>query len=158
MELTGEFQAIYLYPSGTLLRQGAGTDSQPLSLGIHSLTGDALNTFIPLEKLDDINLEDYFEVWLTNSERWPQDPEIDKRECLWRSRRVLTGDVEIDAAFFQNLAKLWLKVDDLQDKAAVKIIEDALIARLGELQIAGDFFPGETQRVPSEDKHTDLRS
>ena len=117
-----------------------------------------MNTFIPLEKLEEIDLQDYHEVWLTTSERWPQDPETAQRVCLWRADRELTRDVEIDDAYFQNLPRLWLRVDDLHDKPAVTLVEQALNARVGELQLKGEFLPDEKDKVSSGDKRTDLRS
>ncbi len=117
-----------------------------------------MNTFVSLEHLDETDLHDFHEVWLTTSETWPQDPSTAERRCLWRAERELTRDVAIDDAYFQNLPRLWLLVDDLNDSAAVSGIEHALTTRLDQLQLAGEFHPGETHKVPSGDKVTDLRS
>jgi len=111
-----------------------------------------------LEKLEETNLHDFYEVWLTTSETWPQDPHTSQRECIWRMERDLTDDVEIDDPFFQNLPRLWLLVDDLNDAQAVETVERALTQRLGELAVKGEFHPDEKQKVPGGDKRTDLRS
>jgi hypothetical protein len=66
--------------------------------------------------------------------------------------------VEIDDAYFQNLPRLWLLVDDLHDTPAVGHVEEALNVRIGELKLEGEFFPDEKDKVPSGDKRTDLRS
>jgi hypothetical protein len=118
-----------------------------------------VNTFVPLEKLKEFDLQDYHEVWLTTSERWPQDPETAERMCLWRVDRELTTDVEIDDLYFQNLPRLWLVVDSLNDQTAVNGVEQALTTRLNELDLTGEFHPPEKEKLPcgSEDK-TDLRS
>ena len=117
-----------------------------------------MNTFVSLEKLGKTDLHDYHEVWITTSERWPQDPETAQRMCLWRVDRELTQDVEIDEVYFQNLPRLWLLVDDLHDTAAVAGIEQALTLRLDEQNLEGEFHPEEQDKVPCGDKHTDLRS
>jgi hypothetical protein len=98
-----------------------------------------VNTFVPLEKLKEFDLQDYHEVWLTTSERWPQDPETAERMCLWRVDRELTTDVEIDDLYFQNLPRLWLVVDSLNDQTAVNGVEQALTTRLNELDLTGEF-------------------
>ncbi|MFK3796942.1 MULTISPECIES: hypothetical protein [unclassified Pseudomonas] len=117
-----------------------------------------MNTFVPLEKLKKTNLHDFHEVWLTTSETWPQDPETSQRECLWRMDRELTQDVKIDDAYFQNLPRLWLLVDDLHDRAAVNDIEQVLTQRLSEQHLTGEFHPDEKPKMPCGDKKTDLRS
>lgn len=113
-----------------------------------------MNTFIPLDKLATIDLENYYEVWQTTSEVWPQDPSTAHSDCLWRADRQLTEEVEIDEAYFQNLPRLWLLVSNLTDSG----IEQALTRRLAELQLAGEFHPQEKPKVASGDKNTDLRS
>lgn len=158
MELIRQNPAIYLYASATVLHLGAGT-AELSCLGIHSLTGDAVNTFVSLEQLNNTDLREFYEVWLTTSETWPQDPSTAERRCLWRADRELTQDVEIDDACFQNLPRLWLLVDDLNDAEAVNVVEHALTTRLGELKAHGELHPGETHKVAaSDDKRTDLRS
>lgn len=129
--------------------------------GIHTHTGDAVNTFVPLEKLEKMDrdeLKDFYEIWLTTSETWPQDPERSERECLWRADRELTQDVEIDAAYFQNLPRLWLVVEDLNDLDAVGGIENKLGKHFQELDVKGEFRPIEKPKVSCDDKNTDLRS
>jgi len=118
-----------------------------------------VNTFVPLEKLEKIDIENYHEVWLTTSERWPQDPETAERMCLWRVDRELTTDVEIDDVYFQNLPRLWVVVDSLNDRAAVNGVEQALTTRLNELDLSGEFRPAEKDILPcGSEKNTDLRS
>jgi hypothetical protein len=117
-----------------------------------------VNTFVSLEKLGKIDLHDYHEVWVTTSERWPQDPETAQRMCLWRVDRELTSDVEIEDVYFQNLPRLWLLVDDLHDVAAIAGIEQALTLRLDELSLEGEFHPPEVEKQPCGEKNTDLRS
>lgn len=117
-----------------------------------------MNTFVPLEKLEETNLEDFHEVWLTTSESWPQDPETTDRQCLWRVDRELTQDVEIDDAYFQNLPRLWLRVDDLHSTTSVGRVEEALTKRLNEQNLTGEFHPDEKLKTPTGDKKTDLRS
>lgn len=120
-----------------------------------------MNTFVPLEKLEKMGrdeLKDFYEIWLTTSETWPQDPAISQRECLWRADRELTQDVEIDEAFFQNLPRLWLVVDDLNDTSAIRKIEDELGSHFNELAVKGEFRPVDKPKVSCEDKNTDLRS
>jgi len=125
------------------------------------LTGDAVNTFVPLEKLEEMDrdeLKDFYEIWLTSSETWPQDPERTQRECLWRADRQLTQDVEIDEAYFHNLPRLWLVVKDLNDTSAVGDIEQALGQRFQDINVKGEFRPVEKEKVACGDKKTDLRS
>lgn len=118
-----------------------------------------MNTFVPLEKLETIDLQDYHEVWLTTSERWPQDPETSERMCLWRGKRELTQDVEIDDLYFQNLPRLWVVVDRLDDETAVNHVEQAVIARSNELALSGEFHPEEKPNLPcGSENNTDLRS
>lgn len=117
-----------------------------------------MNTFIPVEKLETINLHDYHEVWLTTKEEWPQDPQTE-RECLWRADRELTTDVEIDEVYFQNLPRLWLQINDLNDGEATADIKNVLVARLKALGVEGEFFPGESRQTPcGDDVNKDLRS
>lgn len=118
-----------------------------------------MNTFIALEKLEEIDLHDYHEVWLTTTETWPQDPATVERKCLWRVDRDLTQDVEIDEVYFQNLPRLWLVVDSLTDQTATGITENALKTRLTELDLPGEFYPAESHQTPcGEDVNKDLRS
>ncbi|WP_110949112.1 hypothetical protein [Pseudomonas bohemica] len=120
-----------------------------------------MNTFVPLEKLEKMGrdeLKDFYEIWLTTSETWPQDPERTQRECLWRADRELTQDVTIDEAYFHNLPRLWLVVKDLNDTSAVGDIEQKLGQHFGELEVKGEFRPVEKEKVPCGDKNTDLRS
>jgi hypothetical protein len=142
-----------------LTHRGQARTADSLSLGTHSLTGDIVNTFVPLEKLETIDLQDYHEVWLTTSERWPQDPETSERMCLWRGKRELTQDVEIDDLYFQNLPRLWVVVDRLDDETAVNHVEQAVIARSNELALPGEFHPEEKPNLPcGSENNTDLRS
>lgn len=118
-----------------------------------------MNTFVPLDKMEEIDLQDYHEVWLTTSESWPQDPATAERMCLWRVDRELTTDVEIDDLYFQNLPRLWLVIGNLKDETAVQGVEQALSTRLQELELRGEFRPEEKDILPcGNDKNTDLRS
>ena len=120
-----------------------------------------MNTFVPLEKLEEMDrdeLKDFYEIWLTSSETWPQDPERTQRECLWRADRQFTQDVEIDEAYFHNLPRLWLVVKDLNDTSAVGDIEQALGQRFQDINVKGEFRPVEKEKVACGDKKTDLRS
>ena len=142
------------------MQQGTGTRRTGCP-GIHSHTGDAVNTFVPLEKLEKMDrdeLKDFYEIWLTTSETWPQDPATAERECLWRADRQLTQDVEIDEAYFHNLPRLWLVVEDLNDLDAVGGIKNKLGEHFRELEVKGKFRPIEKPKVAGEDKSTDLRS
>ncbi|WP_296187119.1 hypothetical protein [Pseudomonas sp. UBA1879] len=141
-------------------RREAGAGLTP-RCRIQSLTGDAVNTFLPLENIEKMGrkeLEDFYEIWLTTSETWPQDPERTQRKCLWRAERELTQDVEIDEAFFQNLPRLWVKVADLNDTAALEKIQKELGTHFSEVAVKGEFFPADKPKVACEDKNTDLRS
>ena len=125
--------------------------------GIHTHTGDAVNTFVPLDKLEKMDrdeLKDFYEIWLTTSETWPQDPERSERECLWRADRELTQDVEIDEAYFQNLPRLWLVVDDLNDLDAVGGIENKLGSIFRAWTGKVNFALLENLTVPAETKIT----
>jgi len=116
-----------------------------------------VNTFIPVDKLETINLHDYHEVWLTMKEEWPQDPQTE-RECLWRADRELTTDVEIDEVYFQNLPRLWLRVD-LEKQEKIDEVKKKLEARVKALGVEGEFFPGESRQTPcGDDVNKDLRS
>lgn len=120
-----------------------------------------MNTFVPLEKLETIErdeLKDFYEIWLTTTETWPQDPESTERECLWRADRELTRNIQIDEAYFQNLPRLWLVIKDLNDLSAVGNIEQVLSEHFKALDVKGEFRPVEKPKVTSDDKHTDLRS
>jgi hypothetical protein len=122
-----------------------------------------VNTFIPLDKIDSIDLQDYHEVWLTTSETWPQDPATVHRKCLWRQAREMTQDVEIDGVYFENLPHLWLRVDDLDDQQDIDLVIKKLQARIGALGLEGEFNPAElpTSSVPHKDEdeiNKDLRS
>jgi hypothetical protein len=118
-----------------------------------------MNTFIALEKLADTDLNDFHEVWLTTEETYPQDPALERSLCLWRADRVLTQDIAIDEAYFQDLPCLWLLVDDLHNKASVQVVENALKARLAEEKLSGKFYPApkpQAEEEPSDAR--DLRS
>jgi len=119
-----------------------------------------VNTFVPLNELKEkIDLQDYHEVWLTTSERWPQDPETSERMCLWRANRGWTDDVKIDEDFFQNLPRLWVVVDSLNDGAAIQRVEQAVTERTNKLAVPGEFRPEEKHALPcGSEKNTDLRS
>lgn len=126
-----------------------------------------MNTFIPLEKLEEFDLNDYHDVWLSTTETWPQDPATVHRKCLWRAKRELTQDVEIDDKFFENLPHLWLVVDDLNDQEAIAKVKEAVAKRADTLKLEGEFNPQYQHRdqaqsssssAPHEDANTDLRS
>jgi len=119
-----------------------------------------VNTFIPLEKLETLEkdeLKNCYEIWITTSEAWPQEPDRTQCKCLWRSDRELTTDVKIDEAYFQNLPKVWVVVDSLDDSYVSKT-EQALGKHFDELQVKGKFHPLDKPKVCSDDKNTDLRS
>ena len=119
-----------------------------------------MNTFVPLEKLNSIDLKDYYEVWLTTSETWPQDPATVSSQCLWRADRELTKDVVIDAAYFQNLPHLWIVVDQLHDATSTDpdLVRDAVESRVKQENLGGEFYPQDEPEGSSEGKNTDLRS
>lgn len=110
-----------------------------------------------LEEIDKEKLKDFYEIWITTSEAWPQDPKTIERECLWRSDRELTQDVTIDEAYFQNLPRLWLVVKSLND-GYVGELEHVLGKHFDALEVKGKFRPVEKPKVSSDEKNTDLRS
>lgn len=113
-----------------------------------------------MEKLQEMEREEvahFYEIWITTSEAWPQDPKTTERECLWRSDRELTQDVKIEEAHFQNLPRLWLVVKSLDD-SYVRKIEQVLGKHFEELKLKGEFAPVEKPKVSSDEKNTDLRS
>ena len=119
-----------------------------------------MNTFVPLEKLDSIDLKDYYDVWLTTSETWPQDPATLHKQCLWRADRELTKDIVIDDAFFKNLPHLWIRVDKFHDTASTDtdLVRDAVESRVKQENLGGEFYPQDEPEGSSEGKNTDLRS
>lgn len=121
-----------------------------------------MNTFAPLEKLDEFKLHEYYEVWMTTTEQWPQDPETVNRKCIWRKDREVTRDAGVDQDIYQeslhNLPRLWIVCDYLSKPEAVAKVEKAVESTFAHQHVAGQMNPPEEVKVPSGEQNTDLRS
>jgi len=103
-----------------------------------------MKTVITLQELTKADLRPYKEVWLASPVALTEGGHAEDELCLWRAIQAVTHDMLSEGTHDQNVAGIWLGVDDIDDRQQVLAIEDILRLRLEDLNLEGEFYPAET--------------
>lgn len=90
---------------------------------------------ITVDQLATTDLRTINEIWLGESDGL----------CLWRGEQMFTHDMLSEGTHDQNTRRLVVKLDSLDDQAAIIRIETQVRALLRKMGMNGDFYPA--QRV-----------
>jgi hypothetical protein len=110
-----------------------------------------MKTLITPADLAGTDLGAYNEIWLTPSSELPQQGPSDDQLCLWRANELFTHDMLSEGTHGQNVTRVWLIAENIDDDAAVLQIEEAVRARLTELNLDGEFYPAERSDTRSDE-------
>lgn len=102
-----------------------------------------MKTVITLQELTKADLRPYKEVWLASLVALKGGHAEDEL-CLWRASQAVTHDMLSEGTHDQNVAGIWLGVDNIDDRQQILAIEDILRLRLEDLNLEGEFYPAET--------------
>lgn len=103
-----------------------------------------MKTVITQEELAEADLRPYKEVWLTSAEALAERGHNEDELCLWRSNETFTHDMLSEGTHDQNVAGVWLVVDDIDDPDQVLDVEENVRQRLLALGLEGEFYPAQT--------------
>lgn len=103
-----------------------------------------MKTVITLEELAEADLRPYKEVWLTTAQALAESGHKEDELCLWRSNDTFTHDMLSEGTHDQNVAGVWLVVDDIDDPDQVLDVEEEVRQRLRTLGLEGEFYPAQT--------------
>jgi hypothetical protein len=103
-----------------------------------------MKTVITLQELAEADLRSYKEVWLTSAQALAESGHKDAEMCLWRSNEAFTHDMLSEGTHDQNVAAVWLVIDDIDDPNQVLEIEEEVRQRLQALGLEGEFYPAES--------------
>jgi len=103
-----------------------------------------MKTVITLEELAEADLRPYKEVWLTTAQALAESGHKEDELCLWRSNDTFTHDMLSEGTHDQNVAGVWLVLDDIDDPDQVLNVEEELRQRLQVLGLRGEFYPAES--------------
>jgi hypothetical protein len=103
-----------------------------------------MKTVITLEELAEADLRPYKEVWLTTAQALAESGHNEDELCLWRSNDTFTHDMLSEGTHDQNVAGVWLVVDDIDDPDQVLDVEEEVRQRLQALGLKGEFYPAES--------------
>jgi hypothetical protein len=102
-----------------------------------------MKTLISLAELSDADLSAFNEIWLSSASSLAEHGPKEDQLCLWRANQLFTHDMLSEGTHGQNVTRVWLVPDDIDDTANVMEIEDAVRARLTQLNLDGEFYPAE---------------
>lgn len=102
-----------------------------------------MKTLISLAELADADLSAFNEIWLSSASSLAEHGPSEDQLCLWRANQLFTHDMLSEGTHGQNVTRVWLVPDDIDDSTAVLEIEDAVRGRLAELNLEGEFYPAE---------------
>jgi hypothetical protein len=102
-----------------------------------------MSTFISLEQLATADLRMINEIWLMPAQAPPQNGPPQASLCLWRGEQLFTHDMMSEGTHGQNVNRLCLPVDDIEDQAIVRAIEQRVRQRLTQMDMQGEFYPAE---------------
>ena len=98
-----------------------------------------MDKIITVDQLATTDLRAINEIWLGGS----------GERCLWRGEQVFTHDMLSEGTHDQNTRRLQVKLDNLEDIAAIADIEAKVRDALQKMGMEGDFYPAE--RVGTHD-------
>ncbi|WP_268800500.1 hypothetical protein [Pseudomonas huanghezhanensis] len=102
-----------------------------------------MKTLISLKELADADLKTFNEIWLSSAASLSEHGPSEDQLCLWRANQLFTHDMLSEGTHGQNVSRVWLVPDDIDAPANVMEIEQAVRARLAELEMEGEFYPAE---------------
>ncbi|MFJ3487381.1 hypothetical protein ACIPL1_28760 [Pseudomonas sp. NPDC090202] len=102
-----------------------------------------MKTVITLQELAEADLRPYSEIWLTSAEALAESGHSEDELCLWRSSQYFTHDMLSEGTHEQNVAGVWLVVDDIDDPEQVLEMEADVRQRLQTLGLKGEFYPAD---------------
>lgn len=102
-----------------------------------------MKTVITQQEIADADLRPYKEIWLTSKLALTESGHTEGELCLWRAEEAFTHDMMSEGTHDQNLKRIWLSVDDLDDQKQVLEIENRVRQRLVEQDLNGEFYPAE---------------
>jgi hypothetical protein len=98
---------------------------------------------ISMAELMTTDFRPFNEIWLASPEaplsveRWVNEL------CLWRGEQLFTHDMLSEGTHGQNVARIWLIIDDVDDRACVSRAEAQVRQQLAEQSLEGEFYPAE---------------
>jgi hypothetical protein len=107
-----------------------------------------MKTVITLNELAEADLRPYKEVWLTSAEALAESGHNEDELCLWRAEQAFTHDMLSEGTHDQNIAGVWLVVDDIDDPDQVLDMETDVRDRLETLGLKGEFYPAQRGEGP----------
>jgi hypothetical protein len=108
-----------------------------------------MKTVITLNELAEADLRPYKEVWLTSAEALAESGHNEDELCLWRAEQAFTHDMLSEGTHDQNIAGVWLVVDDIDDPDQVLDMETDVRDRLETLGLKGEFYPAQRGEGPA---------
>jgi hypothetical protein len=95
------------------------------------------------EDLTSTDLRPFNEVWLASPPA-PLSVESTVEElCLWRGEQLFTHDMLSEGTHGQNVTRIWLIIEDVNDRTCVYQAEKQVKQRLTEQGMHGEFYPAE---------------
>ncbi|HEX8593440.1 MAG TPA: hypothetical protein VF682_09195 [Pseudomonas sp.] len=102
-----------------------------------------MNNVISPEQLATVDLRMINEIWLSAAEVPQADDAGQPTLCLWRGEQLFTHDMMSEGTHGQNVNRLWLCVDELDNEALVGSIEESVRQRLAQMDMHGEFYPAQ---------------
>lgn len=89
---------------------------------------------ITVDQLATTDLGSINEIWLDGTPT---------QICLWRGEHVFTHEMMSEGTHDQNVRRLWVKVVNPDDQAALANVELMVRERLEKMGKGGEFYPAE---------------
>lgn len=102
-----------------------------------------MSTVISIEQLATVDLRMINEIWLSSSPAPQENDPLQPKLCLWRGEQLFTHDMMSEGTHGQNVNRLWLSVDDIEDQPLIRSVEAAVRQRLAQMDMQGEFYPAE---------------
>ncbi|OCR23490.1 hypothetical protein AFK24_19120 [Pseudomonas syringae] len=102
-----------------------------------------MSNVISTEQLATVDLRMINEIWLSSAEVPQVEDAHQPKLCLWRGEQLFTHDMMSEGTHGQNVNRLWLHVENIDDQTTIRSIEEAIRQRLALMDMTGEFYPAE---------------
>jgi len=106
-----------------------------------------MNIVIAPHDIDQTDLRGTSEIWLTEDTTALEDARGHGKLCLWRAEPVVSHDMLSEGTHEQNLRKIWLMLDSLEDADVVRELERKVREQLARRHLDGEFYPAEVRET-----------